>query len=287
MLLAPRLVPGDRVLLVSSAPTAEHAVETLSGWGLTVQVIQPAADDRRQVADLNAALRDSGIRAIVIADADIGAYRIADLVDADAARRDPKPIVGIDDITHLHLALWRQCRLAGIHGTLAHKCTASETLRSALMGAEPVCLRRHPGDITATVSAGGRAAGVLIGGSLSAVRGGVGVGLPSLDGAILLLGDKRTIGLGQVDRQLTQLLRSGSLDGVRGVAVGRFTGFDGYVDREWTLVDVLQERLSKLGVPVLGGLQVGHGPESLALPIGPAAVLDADAGTLVIDPAVR
>jgi muramoyltetrapeptide carboxypeptidase len=286
MLLPPRLVPGDRVLLIGAAPMARDAAGTVRGWGLRVQHSDVASSDEQQVTELNDALRDPEMRAIVIVGADVGAYRIVDLVDASAAQRDPKPIVGIDDVTHLHLALWRQCRLAGIHGTLTPESKA-DALRDALMVARPVQLRRHPGDITAAVSVGGRASGLLVGGSLSAVRGGVGAGLPRLAGAILLLADKRTIGLGQVDRQLTQLLRSGSLDGVRGVALGRFTGFDGYVDRDWTLVDVLRERLSTLGVPVLGGLPLGHGPGALAAPIGRPAVLDVDAGTLVVEPAVR
>lgn len=287
MVLPPKLVPGDHVLLICAPPMADAAAGTLRSWGLRVRHSDIAGSDEQQVTVLNGALCDPDVRAIVIAGADIGAYRIAGLVDANAAVRDPKPLVGMADVTHLHLALWRQSRLAGVHGTLTPGDLQAEALRRALMVAQPVCLRRRPGDITAAVSVGGRASGLLVGGSLSAVRGGVGVDLPRLDGAILLLEDKRTIGLGQVDRQLTQLLRSGSLDGVRGIALGRFTGFDGYVDRGWTLVDVLRERLSTLGVPVLGGVPLGHGPGALAVPIGRPGVLDADAGTLVVDPAVQ
>ncbi len=98
---------------------------------------------------------------------------------------------------------------------------------------------------------------------------------------------ERSIGLGQIDRQLTQLIRSGSLRGVRGVALGRFPGFEDYADRGWTLVDVLTDRLGSLGVPVLGGLDVGHGVDPLSVPLGPFAILDTEAGTLTVAPAVR
>lgn len=97
----------------------------------------------------------------------------------------------------------------------------------------------------------------------------------------------RAVGLGHVDRQLTQLIRSGSLRGVRGVALGRFPGFDNYTDREWTLVDVLRDRLEILGVPVIGGIDVGHGDDPLSTPLGPIAELNADAGTLTVGPAVH
>jgi muramoyltetrapeptide carboxypeptidase len=42
-----------------------------------------------------------------------------------------------------------------------------------------------------------------------------------------------------------------------------------------------------LGVPVLGGLEVGHVPDPLAVPLGPGAVLDVVAGTLIVPPCVQ
>ena len=140
----------------------------------------------------------------------------------------------------------------------------------------------------------GRATGPLIGGNLREVAGAIGAGLPDLRGAIVFLEDFRQIGLGQVDRQLTHLRRAGSLDGIAGVALGLFTGFDDYEDRGWDLHDVLADRLGDLGVPVLGGLPAGHGgvgadggPDQVALALGATATLDTEAGTLTVGPCVR
>jgi muramoyltetrapeptide carboxypeptidase len=44
--------------------------------------------------------------------------------------------------------------------------------------------------------------------------------------------------------------------------------------------------LARLDVPVLGGLPIGHGAHPMAVPIGTVATMDADAGTLVVAPAV-
>jgi muramoyltetrapeptide carboxypeptidase len=136
--------------------------------------------------------------------------------------------------------------------------------------------------------------GPLIGGNLGSVAGCVGAGLPVLDGAVLFLEAERTVGLGQVDRQLTQLTRAGSLDGVAGIALGLFSGFDDYTDRGWHLTDVLEDRLGDLGVPVLGGLQLGHGgvdadgaPDQDAFTVGPTAILDTTTATLTVGPCVR
>ena len=46
------------------------------------------------------------------------------------------------------------------------------------------------------------------------------------------------------------------------------------------VADVLTERLGDLGVPVLGGMPVGHGADQLAVPVGTPAVLDTTTGTL-------
>ncbi|HKD98581.1 MAG TPA: LD-carboxypeptidase, partial [Micromonosporaceae bacterium] len=46
-------------------------------------------------------------------------------------------------------------------------------------------------------------------------------------------------------------------------------------------------RLGDLGVPVLGGLPVGHGRDQLTVPVGVPATLDVAAGTLTATAAVR
>jgi muramoyltetrapeptide carboxypeptidase len=305
-LRSPMVRPGDRVRLLSPAsfPTAEWVAESiaiLESWGLLVEVGAHALDrhgymagpDQARLDDLNDAFRDPGVRAIITTRGGAGSYRIADDLDVEAVRADPKPVVGFSDITSLHLALWRHCRLANIHGCLAGT-RATASVRQLLMTTEPLTLRRDPDALSAAVEVAGRATGPLVGGNLREVACSVGVRLPSLAGAILFLEEFRTIGLGQVDRQLTQLIRSGVLDGVNGVALGLFTGFDDYTDRGWDLLDVLRDRLVPLGVPVLGGLMAGHGgvgvdggPDQDAVAIGGPAVLDTAAGTLTVGPCVR
>ena len=305
-LVSRRLQPGDRVRLVSPAsfpdrPWLDHCIAALQSWGLTVEVGPHALDehgymagtDADRLADLNDAFRDPAVRAVITTVGGAGAYRIADGIDFDAVRADPKPLLGFSDITYLHLVLYQQCRLATVHGCLAG-ADALSTTRQLLMSTEPVVVYRDPSATSAVIEVPGHVAGPLLGGSLLATAGSIGAGLPDLDGAIVLLEAPRTIGLGQVDRQLTQLLRSGAFDGIAGVALGLVTGFDGYVDRGWTIVDVLRDRLCGLGVPVLGGLPIGHGgvgldggPDQHSVTLGASAVLDTTAGTLTVGTCVQ
>ncbi|MFX8266482.1 hypothetical protein ABTL47_19230, partial [Acinetobacter baumannii] len=71
----------------------------------------------------------------------------------------------------------------------------------------------------------GLARGRLIGGHLETIAAGAGWALPPLAGAVLLL-EAVNMGVGQVDRLLTMLRKAGHLDGVVGVALGQFTGFE-------------------------------------------------------------
>ncbi|NED98778.1 S66 peptidase family protein [Phytoactinopolyspora halotolerans] len=295
----PRLEAGDRVRFVSPAspPSREHVdqmVELLTGWGLRPEIGDHAFDqvgylagtDEQRLADLDDAFRDPGVRAVFATRGGKGAYRISHQMDFAAVRRDPKPLIGFSDITIMHMALWKFCRLGGVHGY-----AGAERTRHALMTTDPIVICADPDALSAATTTAGTATGFLLGGNLGTVRTSLGCELPSLDGAIWLVEDLMGTGLGEIDRELTQLLKSGALDGVRGVAVGHFTGFEATHEDEtlggWTVVDVLNERLSHLGVPVLGGLPLGHGDKAWSVPLGEIATIDAGAGTLTVRPVFR
>jgi muramoyltetrapeptide carboxypeptidase len=302
----PRLVAGDRVRFVSPAsPPSREAVargaEVLTGWGLQVELGRHvfardgylAGPDQARLADVDEALRDPGVRAVFATTGGKGAYRIAAHLDVDAARADPKPFVGFSDITYLHLALLR----AGVAGALSgpfvnwsdeyYDAACAEGLRRSLMEPAPVVVHSRATDYTAQLSTAGRATGVLVGGHFDTVSRCVGWALPPLDGAILLLEDHHGTGLGQVDRCLAQLVHAGLLTGLRGVALGTFGEFETATASGTTLADVLRDWLVPLGVPVLGGLPIGHGRNPASVPLGTSATLDVGAGTLTVSSGVH
>lgn len=296
------LRPGDTLALVSPsgpvpAERVEAAVSVLTGWGLAPRVYPHVlarhgyfgGTDEQRLGDLNDALGDPEVRAVLCTRGGYGAQRITDRVDLDAVRRDPKLVMGFSDITALHLALWRGARLATVHGPVAaqfDKGADSPTAlgaRHALMSGEPVVVAADPAEDTHRVRTTGQAAGTLLGGNLSLLVSTLGTPhLPDLTGAILLIEDVGEYPY-RVDRMLTHLRRSGALDQLAGIAVGQFTD----CADAWpvTIADVLTDRLLDLGLPVLGGLPIGHGTQHTAVPLGTHAVLDADTGTLTVAPA--
>jgi muramoyltetrapeptide carboxypeptidase len=291
-------------MLVSPAgPARAEPIEVgtamLESWGLTVAAA-PAAEphgylagkDDARLAAVNAALRDAAVRGVICTRGGYGAQRIVDGMDFAALREDPKVLVGFSDITAVQLAMWCRVGLTSVHGPMAAWNdtrtgeASARSLHAALTSTDDVVVHARPDEETSPVRIDGPAVrGTLLGGNLSLIAATVGTpDLPELAGAILLLEEVDEAPY-KVDRMLTHLRRSGALDGIAGVAVGQFTRCaDGW---STTVVDVLLDRLGDLGVPVLGGLPVGHGRDQLTVPVGVPATLDVTTGTLTAGAAVR
>jgi muramoyltetrapeptide carboxypeptidase len=194
---------------------------------ILLTVFALSTDDHR-AADLNEALNDPTVRAVITTRGGKGAYRIADRIDFAPARLDPKPLVGFSDATILHLALSKHCNVVSIHGPNAcwavdqASAGSIDALRSVLMTSEPIVLHADVRAETAGLTTRGSATGVLMGGNLDLIATAAGWSLPSLEGAILLIEDIEKWP-GHIDRVLTMLLNAGHLRGVRGVAIGHFT----------------------------------------------------------------
>jgi len=296
---APVLRPGDRVRVVApgSAPDArlDRGIEILTGFGLVVELGAHVRDrfgylagtDEDRLADLNAAFADPGVRGVFAARGGYGTQRIVDRLDLTAVRRDPRVFVGFSDLTSLSGRLWRGARLVSFYGPMVN-WTDSRTgpaeiasLRAAIMTTDPVVLTRDPAEPSAAVGVPGTATGTLLGGNLTIVQTGYGTSdFPGLDGAILLFEDTDEAPY-SYDRMLTQLRRAGALDRIKGIAIGQFTNAP-VTAGQWTAAQAVQDRLGDLGVPVLGGLRVGHGNGQLTVPLGARATIDTEAGTLTV-----
>jgi muramoyltetrapeptide carboxypeptidase len=294
-----RLAPGARVAVVApSGPVPEErlqaGLDVLRGWDLD-PVVAPhvldrhgefgylAGTDADRAGDLQTAWCDPAVDAVLCARGGYGVQRMIDLLDWDAMRESgPKVFVGFSDITVLHEAFATRLGLATLYGPMAagidfvKNARAQEHLKATLFEPESVRV------ITSTGSAlvPGRARGVTLGGCLCllAAEAGTPHARASARGGLLCLEDvgEETY---RLDRYLTQLLRAGLFDGVRGVLLGSWQECEPYERVRALLLD----RLGGLGVPVAEEFGFGHGEGALTIPFGVGAELDADAGTLTLD----
>ena len=297
-----RLAPGDRVAVVATSGTLvperlDRGVATLRSWGLDVVVGRHALERRRHLAgtdeqraaDLQQAWCDPATRAVVCARGGSGAARIVDLLDWDAMRAaGPRVLVGFSDVTVLHQAVANRLGLVTLAGPMA----ATEAFAGAAPDDQSVQHLRStlfdPGSVRVLAGGGlqrevgGRARGVLVGGTLALLANTVGT--PEhrpARGGLAVLEDVAEPAY-RIDSMLTQLLRTGWFDGVAGIVLGSWR------DCGPAAHETLVERLAPLGVPLVSGLPFGHAVPQLTVPLGVEADLDADAGSLtLVQPALR
>jgi muramoyltetrapeptide carboxypeptidase len=184
--------------------------------------------------------------------------------------------VGFSDASALLLALVRAGHGGAVHGSSGGDAAQWERLVSLLRG-EPLPPLAGQGWVA------GVGTGPLVVTNLTVATALIGTPwFPSLVGCVLVLEDVGEAPY-RVDRMLTQWRSAGLLQDVAGIGVGRFSWKpDDVVPGDLGLEEVLRERLCDLGVPVVGGLPVGHGRPNLALPLGRVVRLDGSAGQLAL-----
>lgn len=131
----------------------------------------------------------------------------------------------------------------------------------------------------------GVAAGRLVGGNLALLAALAGTPYaPDYRDAILVMED-----VGEptyrIDRMLQQLVLSGTLAELAGIAFGQFTEVSAADDgASRGLDDILRETAELLGVPAIAGIPLGHVDHQWTVPMGARAELDADRCALHVLP---
>lgn len=309
-----RLAAGSTVGLVApGGPAADnesvrYSIELLESFGFRVRpgkfVFERdqylAGDDDERAGDVNAMFADDSVDAIVTLRGGYGTQRILPLLDYDVIKKNPKAFIGSSDITAILIALHEMTGLVGFHGPSADGNFSDYTLaewrkvlwepsgRTRIGEAPPIEAR--PGQVERknriTRFAGGAAEGPLIGGNLTIVSTLMGTPFePDFRDRIIFLEDVNEAPY-RIDRMLTQLWLAGKLQHAAGIAFGKFTKTEDE-GNTFSIEEIIQRRCGSLGIPVIGGLMIGHVADKTTVPMGIRARLDADAGTLeLLEPAV-
>jgi muramoyltetrapeptide carboxypeptidase len=229
-----------------------------------------AGTDQERAEGYRQLLSDPAIDAIFFARGGYGSARILDLLDAGQARAHPKIHLGASDLTNLFAYLYRAAGLVTFYGPMVAVEMAQEGLdwEAVLAGELPKSHTFADGDVISE----GEAEGVLVGGclSLAAALAGTPEQIAAQD-AIMFWEDTGEK-IYRLDRLLTQLKRSGSLAGLRGMVIGSVLpcGEDSVEE----IGDYLRERFERAPFPVACNLPAGHLSRPRTLPLGTRVRLD-------------
>ena len=319
MLRPKALREGDLVAVVATSgglekdavPLLERGVETIERMGFVVRV-SPLVDVERswwwsaappaEVAEeLNRHLRDPEVRAIFSLTGGRTTLSYLDLIDVEAVRADPKPVLGMSDISALHLALHARTGLVSLHSDLVtvgfgEWDEQDDARRDQLADlhlrvlTEDAPLGPLPPGRPWESWRPGRAEGPLIGGMLNRlvrVQATASALSPErFDGAILFWEEAFT-STSTVWNDLHVLRQAGVLDRISGMVVGRPFEVETTQPGPDSLRDIVLEVVGERDIPVLGDVDIGHAGPNLPMPLGVRAEMDADARTLsLLEPVV-
>lgn len=282
--IPPYLKPGDAIGLVCPAgympeEKFQTCIETLTSQGYKVVVGKTpghrfhyfSGTDEERLNDLQQMMDDKNIKAILCARGGYGTGRIIDDLDFKKFVRRPKWIIGFSDITVLHNHLLSNYKIASLHAPMAAAFNDGEfsnpyvqSMLDALTGKKA----RYSTN-TDIMDQPGKGSGVLTGGNLALLTHLIGTKSDiKTKNKILFIEDVGEY-IYNVDRMMYQLKRSGKLDHLKGLIIGRFSEMkDTDVPFGQSTEEVIKAIIKDYGYPVCFNFPVSHDKENYALKVG-------------------
>jgi muramoyltetrapeptide carboxypeptidase len=286
-----RLKPGDTIGIVAPAgpfdrQTFLRGVRIIEDMGFNIftppGLFQKnrylAGTDNHRVHFVNQLFADNSVDAIICARGGYGSMRILPMLDYDAIQNNPKAFIGFSDITILLSVLFSRCNLVTFHGPVVTSLAdASEKTKSSLFSNIT-----SDGNLEIKLIGGqtiipGVATGEVCGGNLTMLCHLVGTPFtPDFENKILFLEDRGEAPY-RIDRMLVHMVLAGCFKGLSGIMLGTFEECGPIED----VIKIIVEIFEKYSIPILAGLDAGHGRHNLTIPLGIEATLDADRHSLI------
>jgi muramoyltetrapeptide carboxypeptidase len=269
----------DKVAIVSPSGSVDPelidgACSTLISWGL-VPVVGAyakgkhhrfAGTDEQRIFDMQQALDDPSISAILCGRGGYGMSRIVDKLDFKLFKQRPKWIIGFSDITALHARIEKE-GYASIHGVMAKALAHAENNQLAVESLRRMLMPENSSVYhieSRKENRKGEALGRLVGGNLSllyALQGTPYAIQP--EGKILFIEDLSER-MYHIDRMIQTLRLAGVFKKISGLIVGQFTDIDPD-DSFGSVENIVLNALEGRKIPVAFNFPVGHVTDNVAL----------------------
>lgn len=298
----PRLTIGDTIGIVAPClpilpdfwEKYERGKEVLQGMGfqlkegktIHLQHGYSAGTPEQQADDIHAMFADKSVRAIIAASGGYTGISVLEHLDYDLIRKNPKPFIGMSDMTCYQLALYTKTGMAGFHmdevgfglgwNWQRKKFADTDAVKAlyAKVLTEDTPLGRLPHIRTWEAWKPGKAEGRLLGGNINAMAFQVGTPYfpkpEAFDGAILFW---EAVGrpLHDIMRALYQLKYYGVFDRIAGMLVGTVTAVPPAREEGITepgLQELLLEVVQDYDFPIMGNMDFGHFSINPPMPVG-------------------
>jgi muramoyltetrapeptide carboxypeptidase len=301
MIVPPFLRPGDTIAIVCPSgfmarEKAQTCIDTLQQWGYKVRIGATldshsenyfSGTDEERLADLQQALDDPAVSAVLCGRGGYGLSRIIDAIDFTSFRKTPKWLIGYSDVTVLHAHVFTQYGTASLHSPMAGAFNDGGDVSDGVLSLRRALAGEAAAYTCAThgYNRRGRATAPLVGGNLSILAHLVG-SLSDIDtkDKLLFLEDVGEY-LYNLDRMLWQLKRSGKLAHLAGLIVGGFTELkDTTRPFGATAEAIVRDIVSEYDYPVCFGFPVSHSQDNVALKMGVThTLIVSDEPTLLVE----
>jgi muramoyltetrapeptide carboxypeptidase len=278
----PFLKPFDQIRIISPSGVTnpeyiDGAKKVLVEWGLTVTEGEYARSEygrfagtkEQRTSDLQSALDDPLVKAILCSRGGYGLAQIIDRVDFTLFIKFPKWVIGFSDISILHNAI-NNLGVASIHGIMGMHlsrlpCDSKQVqyLKKLMFGNHPEYIfPNEPNNKT------GEAKGILIGGNLSVLIGLRGSRYDlKYKKAILFLEDVGEKPY-QIDRMIQNLRLSGVLAELSGLIIGQFSECEEDPLMIQSIQELILSAVNDYDYPICFNFPAGHVDYNLPFILG-------------------
>lgn len=300
-----RLQRGDLVgvIALASPPCMENlekGLQFLTTLGLQVRLGKHmkqvngylAGTDSERVTDFHDMVVDPDIRAIFLARGGYGTGRLANKIDYDLIRKNPKIIWGYSDMTYLHTTIRQRSNLVTFHGPMIESDLAKsnidqQTKQMFQQLFAPMSIYYSESISSLQVIVSGEASGELIGGNLTVLTSTFGTSFEiDVKDKIVFMEDIDEEPY-RIDAMLNQWKLANKFSEAAGILVGNFALPTPMKKPSLKLSEVLDNYLGDLTCPVMSGLSIGHCFPHISIPLGVQANIKTKQKIVTIAPGVK
>lgn len=236
-----------------------------------------AGTPKEVAEDINSLFADKSVKAIMAQTGGYSAASVLEYLDYELITNNPKPFIGMSDVTNFHLAFLTKCNLVGFHmDDVIH--LNQEFFLKFLTSLKPAGIIKPLTEWEQWRQ--GKAEGPLIGGNLHLLTNLIGTPyFPEkevFEGAILFweeVGEP----LYNIARFLTHLKYAGILEKLSGMLIGKIMYIKPPREKEVVapnIKEMVLEVLQDYKFPIMANLDFGHFTVNIPMPLGIKVAFD-------------